>query len=159
MTIGSLSSPIELYNTIGFRKVPLYEELTSDSIRDAASQITEDLLSSEHNLVTIAHCECVLAIAMISKFHLKRFEIGMSKASCWLCKMFLDELGRVEKTQILVSSTHNKTCGGWQFPYTDSKQHEQIYSLMIDYTTGRIAQFLGNMLDIDRAAKAVIPDV
>ena len=145
LAIGALSPPIEVYNRLGLGSILEYEAHTPESIIKNAPQVTEDLASSPHECLMTAHCECVLVLSMISKENgATPLEIGLSKASCWPCITFLEELSSIEKKSIFISSTNNKTYGGWQFPSTIG-QHQPIRLHMINQTEKRIVEFLKNV--------------
>ena len=143
-TISSLPPPLTFLNRVGLEKIPDYENHTVRSIRSSAPNVTEDLSSPILNRMMIVHCECVLAMFMMTQIIKPRpFEIGVSKACCWPCTVFLDELSQVENLDITIASTHSKTYGGWQFPSTFA-HHQPIYQRMIDRTEERISEFLCN---------------
>lgn len=106
--------------------------------------MTENLSSSVHSRITMAHCECVLTLFMVKKLMNSSFlEISVSKACCWPCLVFLEELSRTENFIIFVSATHCKTDGGWQFP-SNSEFHQSIYHRMITRNEDNVSGFLGS---------------
>ncbi len=90
------------------------------------------------------HCELTLALKLLA-LPLKppTIELGVSKGCCWPCAVLLELLEDSAKVDIVVSGTHSKTYGGWQFPEAvPDASREALRSALESRASKRILEFL-----------------
>jgi hypothetical protein len=80
-------------------------------------------------------------------------EIGVSKVCCWLCVVFLELLAAQASVRIVVSRTHAKPYGSWQFPpNVPDRLREPICNSLVTRTRQRLAMFLRSNAELLRRA-------
>jgi hypothetical protein len=154
--VARLNDPLATYNAI-WRADPERANdlpLTHKSFQDEAGKFWTDNLQNWKSSATFyTHCELTLAVYLLRPSPPLLIELGVSKACCWLCVVFLELLAAQAHVRIVVSGTHAKPYGSWQFP-PDLQEHlrEPIRSSLTTLTRLRLAMFLQSNAELLRRA-------
>ncbi len=117
--ISGLVDPLDTFNEIWKSNPTLAKEpLTNAHFKGTNGKYwTIDLEEHKRTATVYTHCEVTVALHLLQLSPKQReIELGVSKACCWPCVLLLELLSKRADVKIIVSGTHSKTYGGWQFP-------------------------------------------
>ncbi len=93
------------------------EQFTRESFIVNGESITDDLGNWTGEATVYTHCEVTLAVQLLQlPAKPSTIVLGVSKACCFLCVVFLELLAQRAGIAIVISGTHSKCYGPWQFP-------------------------------------------
>jgi MFS superfamily sulfate permease-like transporter len=115
---------------------------------------TNDLTKWEPSATIYTHCEVTLALHLLPLLTPGgSIELGVSKACCWACVVFLELLAKRTGNTIIVSGTHSKTYGGWQYPSGIQEElREPLRNDLLLRAKERLATFLHDLYAMRRAS-------
>jgi hypothetical protein len=142
--ISDLEAPLEVFNRI-WRSDPARSEetWTEEDFRVGTDEYLTDSFKTWNSTVTAyTHCELTLALQLLP-LKPKTIELGVSKRCCWPCAVLLELLKNSANVDIIISATHSKAYGGWQFPLAvPDELREALSNALESRTWNRLLEFL-----------------
>jgi hypothetical protein len=129
------------------------EPLTRESFIVNGKFITDDLGNWKREATVYTHCEVTLATHLLQlRQKASTIVLGVSKASCFLCVVFLELLAQqAGVTIIIISGTHSRCYGAWQFPAGLAvKRHDAVRSAFVVRARERLNLFVQDVATMRR---------